>query len=448
MSTSQQTPTISLPKGWQQQVRGAVLHVISLAQYAAVYTRSWAADSTNARVRLTAERDRAHQELLLLREEIRIEDARLARIAPHRRPHFPATERMAILQLRATRAWSLEQTARVFHLTAATVASWLKRVDEQGPDALVQLREPVNKFPDFVRYVVQQLKVLCPALGKKKLAETLARAGLHLGTTTVGRMLKDKPARPPAPEAQADSTRRVVTAKYPNHVWHIDFTTVPNGAGFCCSWLPFALPQCWPFCWWVLVAVDHFSRRAMGVGVFAKRPDCRAVCTSLGQTLRRVGTTPKYLVCDRDSVFDCDAFRRWVKRKGIKPPRYGAVGRHGSIAVVERFILTVKQILGLVLVIPVRRESFRRELVAVIEWYNEYRPHATLGGKTPNEVYARRFPANRRPRIEPRPRWPRGSPCARPWALVAGQPGQRFTATVTFHAHRRHLPIVTLKRAA
>ena len=133
MSTSQETPNIPLPKGWTKQVRSAVLHVISLAQYAAAYTRGWAADSTNARVRLKAEWDRANQELLLLREEIRIKDARLARIDPHRRPHYPPTERMAILQLKAARAWSLEQTARVFQLTAATVASWLKRIDEQGP---------------------------------------------------------------------------------------------------------------------------------------------------------------------------------------------------------------------------------------------------------------------------------------------------------------------------
>jgi hypothetical protein len=43
---------------------------------------------------------------------------------------------------------------------------------------------------------------------------------------------------------------------------------------------------------------------------------------------------------------------------------------------------------------------------------------------------------------------PRGSPCAKPWALVGGKPGQRFNTTVTFHAQRRHLPVVTLKRAA
>ena len=42
-------------------------------------------------------------------------------------------------------------------MTAATIASWMKRVDEQGADALVQIREPVNKFPHFVRYAVQRL---------------------------------------------------------------------------------------------------------------------------------------------------------------------------------------------------------------------------------------------------------------------------------------------------
>ena len=144
-------PTIPLPKSWTKHVRTAVLHVISLAQYATAYTRSWAADSTNARMRIKAEYDRAQQEILLLREEIRIKDARMGLISPHRRPYYPPTERMAILELRAARGWSRQQTADVFLVTAATIASWMKRVDEKGPDALVQRREPVNKFPEFVR---------------------------------------------------------------------------------------------------------------------------------------------------------------------------------------------------------------------------------------------------------------------------------------------------------
>ena len=81
---------------------------------------------------------------------------------------------MAILELKAARAWSLTQAAEAFLVTAETIASWTKRVDEAGEDALVQIPEPVNKFPDFVRAIVQRLKTLCPAMGKVKIAETLA----------------------------------------------------------------------------------------------------------------------------------------------------------------------------------------------------------------------------------------------------------------------------------
>ena len=85
----------------------------------------------------------------------------MGRIPPHRRLLYPPTERMATLEVKAARQWSLEQTARAFLVTSATIASWLARVDEQGPQALVQLRVPVTRFPDFVRYLVPQLKSVC-----------------------------------------------------------------------------------------------------------------------------------------------------------------------------------------------------------------------------------------------------------------------------------------------
>ena len=324
----------------------------------------------------------------------------------------------------------------------------MQRVDEAGPDALVQVRVPVNKFPDVVRYFVQRLKVLCPTMGKVKMAQTLARAGLHVGATTVGRMLKDTPPPRPKVAEDAQSADRVVMSKHSNHVWLVDLTLVPTGAGLWCSWLPFALPQQWPFCHWVAVVMDHFSRRAMGVGVFAKRPNCRDICAFLGRVAGRAGAVPKYIVCDRDSIFDCDAFRRWVKGKGIKPPRYGAVGQHGSIAVVERLIKSMKDECTRRILVPCRRRACRRELLSFVGWYNEHRPHTTLNGSTPNEVYFGQRSAHRRPRVEPRNRWPRGSPCARPRTLVAGQPGDRFQVRVQIRTGRRHLPVVSLHRAA
>ena len=182
--------------------------------------------------------------------------------------------------------------------------------------------------------------------------------------------------------------------------------------------------------------------------MFKTEPSGVAVRAFLGRTIAASGVKPKHLISDKGSQFwPCKDFKDWCDRKDIKP-RFGAVGKYLSIAIVERFILTMKQVLAQLPLIPLRRELFRNELVTIIQWYNEHRPHDSLGGKTPNEVYEARFPANCKPRIEPRASWPRSSPCARPQTLVAGKPGQRFEMTVDFYRKRRHLPIVTLKRAA
>ena len=185
----------------------------------------------------------------------------------------------------------------------------------------------------------------------------------------------------------------------------------------------------------------------MGATAFNSQPSCQEVCRFLGRAIAKAKKTPRHIVCDRGGQFDCPAFRKWCKRKGIQQPRYGAVGKCGSIAVVERAILTIKTLLGHLPTVPYRREAFVRELNEIVTWYNKSRPHTWLGGRTSNEVYFAKFPANRRPRFEPR-RWPRGSPCAKPWALVRGSPGAKLTLEVGYHRGRKHLPIVTLKRVA
>ena len=129
-------PRSAVPKRWTRSIQSALIHVMSLGHYALVRTRSWAANGSSDRVRLSAKSDQLENEIRLLREEIRIKDARLARIPALRRPHYQPTERLAILELRALRGWSLAQTARVFHVTLATIASWFTRLDEEGPTAL------------------------------------------------------------------------------------------------------------------------------------------------------------------------------------------------------------------------------------------------------------------------------------------------------------------------
>jgi putative transposase len=435
----------ALPKGWPRRVRSAVIHTISLAQASLTFTRSWAANSYNARIRLKQENDRLQQELALLREESRIKDSRMERIPAQRRPHYPPVERLAILELRAARCWSLSQTAARFQVTAITIASWTTRLDEEGPSAIVQMQEPVNKFPEFVRYVVRHLKVLCPTMGKARIARVLCRAGLHLGSTTVRRMLRESPRRTPLPAPRIAD--RVVTARHPNHVWHVDLTTVPTSLGFWTSWLPWALPQRWPFCWWVAVAVDHFSRRSMGVEVFERLPSSADVQRFLIRAVRAAGAAPPHVITDHGKQFAAKAFRRWCRRHGIRQ-RFGAIGMYGSLAVVERFILTLKNECTRQILVPYRHVAFQREVQIFAAWYNGDRPHEALAARTPDEVYHGRRAACLAPRFEPRPRWPRPSPCAKPQVLIRGRPGVRVDLHVGYRAGRKHLALVTLRPTA
>jgi hypothetical protein len=118
-----------------------------------------------------------------------------------------------------------------------------------------------------------------------------------------------------------------------------------------------------------------------------------------------------------------------------------------SIAVVERFHRTIKELLRLI-TIAEGQEPFELELGLMIDWYNEHRPHETLGGKTPNEVAFSRPAANEQPRLEPRASWPQDARCARPQVDMVGQPGDPIIFEIDCLNGRRHLPIIRAQRAA
>ncbi len=442
------TEPFPLPRGWAKTTRSGVLQAISLAFTA--LTRAWSSSATSRRrtIRLEADLDRAMTEIALRNEELAIKDDRLGRVPPRRRPHYGPIQRMRILKLKAARGWSSSQVARVFAVTEDTIASWLKRADEEGERALVQLSEPVNKFPAYVSYLVRWLKSMCPAMGKLRIAQALARAGLHLGATTVRQMLRDCPdLKEPAEAAVTEETdepivvsTRVLRAKRPDHIWHTDLTVIPTTAGFWIPWRPFSKLLRWPFCWWVAVVIDQFSRRVCGFALFTKMPSSAEICGFLDRVTKRTGTKPAHIITDKGRQFIGKTFKRWCRSRHVRP-RYGAVGKHGSIAVIERFIRSMKAECTRQISVPFQLDAMREELACYMVWYNDHRPHQALDGMSPAEVYDRS--PTLRTRFEPRPRWP----------VNPGRDGQcqrtsRLHLTVMFVEGRRHLPVVELTRAA
>ena len=188
----------------------------------------------------------------------------------------------------------------------------------------------------------------------------------------------------------AISKPRTVIANYPNHVWGIDTTAVPTSAGFWTSWFPFSLAQFWPFCWWLAVVIDHWSRRSLGLAAFKRRPTADEICIVLDEAARRAGGVPKYTVSDQGSEFG-EEYLEWCDDHDVRA-RFGAVGRHGSIAVEKRFIRTLKQEGLAHELVPLRHTAFCASLARFEDWYNEVRPHSAMGGATPDEVFHGRRP--------------------------------------------------------
>src|SRR5262245_52748052 len=302
-----------------------------------------------------------------LREENDLLRARLRRLAPHRRPHYRPWERLRILWHQTRHRLSLEATARAFVVSVQTLVNWKNDV-ASARGRLVRTRRPLNALPDLVADLAHRLKREWPAWGTRRVAGVLARLGVAASRTTVQRMLRRRPRRPA--RALSDGRHAPLVAKRPGHLWFVDFTRV---GGFLRSVV-------------VGAVVDGFSRKVVAVAVAPRQPSASFAVRLLRVAVRESGAAPTWVVTDRGRQFTSRAFARAVSRSGARR-RFGAVGRKGSIAVIERFWRSMKgeYARGLLLCRPLR--SIERRLGAYAGWFNAHRPHQGLDGRTPDEVH-------------------------------------------------------------
>ena len=132
----------------------------------------------------------------------------------------------------------------------------------------------------------------------------------------------------------------------------------------------------------------------------------------------------------------------WCESEGVHP-RFGAVHQHGSITLIERFWLSMKNECFRRQRVPLALPAMQAELRAYLEWYHEHRPHQGLGGVTPHERLSGTRPAREARRLEPREAMPlgRGRERAR---RVKG----RLALCVVREVGGAKLPVVALREAA
>ena len=444
-------PEIPLPPNWNDLSKRGLLAAFTLAHYTLTAVRAWGHSCELPGVRRETHIERLETDLARVKEENRILRARFCKIPPMQRPHYSAADRFAILSLKEASGWSLATTAKQFLLSPQTIAKWTKLFDD---DRLVAPPGPVNRFPDYVAALVQLLKQRFPLLGYRAIADWLARAGLHVSATSVRRLLQ-RPQRRPRPEQRPREQRNsgdgpAVTASRPGQLWHADITTIPTSFGLALSWWPFAFPAVFPFCFKVVVVLDHFSRKVLATRVVRREPSGHDVRRALDDALATAGAPPRHIVSDKGKQFFNAATRKparvfgaWLEKHGVRP-RFGALGQHGSIAVIERFHRTLKSEGTRRMLVPYCAADLQVELDVFADWYNSKRPHSSLAAASPSEVFCGSPPPLQERRIETRPRYP-VAPSDVESGKVIRVDDLRLKASA--YRGRKHLPDVSLEAA-
>ena len=117
-----------------------------------------------------------------------------------------------------------------------------------------------------------------------------------------------------APAKTASSETRSIPAFYPNHIWSVDLTIVRRWG----LWTTY-----------VLVAIDHFSRKIVAVNPL-DGPNAAWVCDAREKAFTAFGP-PKHIITDQQSVFTGGAQHEQLGRWDVSH-RLGAIGSHGRFA--------------------------------------------------------------------------------------------------------------------
>ena len=290
-------------------------------------------------------------------------------------PRYTVRERLLIL-------WHMEafqiprrKVSQYFGIARSTLYRWLHKIEDQKPS-----RTATNKTPVEIASLVWEITKANLSWGRIRVANQLKLLNIFVSASTVRNILqRPKPRNTPASPATADKTQekpesRSVPAWYPNHVWSIDTTAV----------------MCWGL--WpihVLVAIDHFSRKVVCIAPL-EGPNAGWIIDVLERAMQKHGA-PKHIISDQASAFVGDAFAELLRPWSIKP-RFGAVGKHGSIAVTERVIKTLKY--EWLQHVPIIQGFDHLTLLGTEfeSWYNAWRPHMALEGLRPDDLYYDRKP--------------------------------------------------------
>jgi putative transposase len=264
---------------------------------------------------------------------------------------------------------SVTATAAAFVLSRQTVLNWRRVLYRRD----LRLLPRLNTLPELVAELVVRLKCEWPRWGTRRIAGQLARLGVKASRSSVQRILR-RPIPPRPKESLITPRARVLLSKRPDHIWMMDFTKVGG------------LLQ--PL--WIGAVLDAFSRKVLAIGMVRGGPSARLATRLLQRAFARYAA-PTWLVTDQDTALRNAVVNGVLRNHGTRR-RYGAVGRKGSIAIIERLWRSLKTEYVRHLFLYRTSGALETRLRRWVRWHNAERPHQGLGQRTPDDVYRNRPP--------------------------------------------------------
>ena len=236
---------------------------------------------------------------------------------------------------------------------------------------------PISEGAQTLMTQIDRLHVELPFAGARMLRDLLRQEGFTVGRKHVATLMRRmdlealyrKPRttqRSPAHKTYPYLLRHLAVTRV-NHVWAMDVTYIPMAKGFV----------------YLVAVVDWATRRVLAWRVSITM-DVQFCLDAVEEAIARYGR-PEIVNTDQGSQFTSHAFTGLLKAQGIRLSMDGRGAWRDNIFV-ERLWRSVKYE-EVYLHAYASVSAARAGIDRYFQFYNSRRPHSSLAGQTPDQVY-------------------------------------------------------------
>ena len=236
---------------------------------------------------------------------------------------------------------------------------------------------PVSEQDQKLMKMIDRLYLKYPFAGSRMLRDFLRLGGIKVGRKHVATLMKrmgiealyrkPRTTKPGAGHTIYPYLLRNLKIDRPNQVWAMDITYIPMARGFV----------------YLVAVLDWYTRRTLAWKISVTM-DAHFCLEAVEEAISRYGT-PEIMNTDQGSQFTSQAFTGLMKEYEIKISMDGK-GSWRDNVFIERLWRSVKYE-DIYLRAYDSVSEVKTGLNRYFNFYNSLRPHSSLDGKTPDQVY-------------------------------------------------------------